>query len=296
MDGSPSAQIRTELVNSGDPHDAIQLDATRILLAHYVTGKLVVINPQDGSVKQDLTAEWDLGTDAAAQLRPEAFYRPVDAEDGLIYVIHQGVSADYSFNGTQQLFIVQDDGAQLSVIDTDPLTPKVQGIKLTIFNPQIIFATDNPQQPIVGGLCSVLAQISPCTSGFERVDLATRTSRMIYDLTTATDKGNGAMVAGTGGKVYAAVVSPNAGGARGQSKIHEIDLGKSTAESIYEIADLEYASFALSYDLTTQRLLIGEAVRETGTGRLTILQTEAKGSVPVTINFHLVPYQIRLVP
>jgi len=161
-DGAPTTQIRTEGVGLGDPHDALWLSADRVLLAHYTAGKLIVINPIDGSVKQEIKAEWDLGSDTLAVFRPEALYRAANATTGEIYVVNQGRNSDFSgFTGAQQLFILKDDGSNLTVVDLDATKAKVQGIKLNVANPQIIDGTDDPNKPIVGGFCTIYDKATP---------------------------------------------------------------------------------------------------------------------------------------
>jgi len=292
-DGAPSAQTRTQDAGLGDPHAALKLSGDRLLLAHYTAGKLTVINPTDGSRVQEITADWDLGTEAGAPFRPEALYLYKSGTKTEIYVVHQGRTADFSgFNGSQQLFVLEDDGKSLTVVDVDTNAAKVQGIKLHILNPQIIEAGSDPAKPIVAGFCTVFDQANPCTSGFERVDLVARTSTLIYDTTTLSEKGNGRLVAGADGTFYGAVAVAN--GTAYQSSIHTFDVTNSTHSSFYEITDANYASFALSYDDRAKRLYVGEK-KDDGTGVFTIFNL-AKDKAKSSFDLVLPPAELAFIP
>ena len=292
--GAPTAQIRTQQAGYGDPHAVLWLSADRMLLAHWTTGKLVVVNPADGSVKQEVTATWDLGTEASAQLRPEAFYRVAGSDSQEIYVVHQGIDSNYAFDKTQQIFVLKDDGTQLTVVDVDTTKDKVQGIKLNVFNPQIIDGSVDPAKPIVAGLCTVFATISPCTSGFERVDLAARTSTMVFDRTSAAEKGNGDIVATKSGKFYAAVATVVAPQSY-KTQIQVFDVGNSTAKTFYEISDANYGAYVISYDVSANRLYVGEKKADS-TGQLSIFDLSTDAPTPTFLALPQPPYKVAFVP
>ena len=293
-DGAPTTQIKTEKAGVGDPQDGLMLSGNRLLLAH-LAGKLVVVNPTDGSVKQEITADWDLGSDAADLLRPVAFYVQANSVSREIYVLHQGQKADFSgYNNSQQLFILKDDGSQLTAVDVDSTKAKIQGIKLNVFNPQIIVGTTDPTKPIVAGFCTVFDTVSPCTSGFERVDLANRSSTLIFDRSTATEKGNGNVVGAKSGKFYAAVAaSDGAGGYK--SQIQVFDPTAATAKTFYELTDTNYAAYALGYDLSANRLYVGEK-KSDQTGQFAIFDLSTESSTPTNLALPLPPYKVAFVP
>lgn len=289
-------QTRTEKAGIGDPHDALLLSEDRLLLAHYSAGKLIVVNPADGSIKQEITADFDIGSDPKAVFRPEAFYRVPGAEGGEIYVLNQGRSKDFSgFTGSQQIFILKDDGQTISAIDLDPGKEKVQGIKLSIVNPQIIDGSIDPLKPVVAGLCTILDQTSPCTSGFEQVDLAARSSRMVYDITSATEKGNGNVVAGKDGKFYAAVATYDRT-VGFKTQIQAFDINTRSSKAFYPIADANYAAYALGFDQTAGRLYVGEKKAD-GSGQLAILDSSLESSTPVKVlDVPLPPAKVTFLP
>ena len=251
--------------------------------------------PADGTVKQDISATWDFGSDTTAQLRPEAFYRVPSSASQEIYVVHQARKSDFSgFNDSQQLFILKDDGTELSVVDVDSGKDKIQGIKLHVVNPQIIDGKADPLQPIVAGLCTIYDPASSCTSGFERVDLAARTSTLIYDLTSAPAKGNGGIVGDKNGKFYAAVATLE-GENTYKSEIKAFDLSTATATTFYAISDANYAAYALSYDASGHRLYVGEK-KSDQTGQLSMFDLAVAGSQPTLLNLPLPPAEIAFVP
>ncbi len=295
-DGAPGTQVRIEKPGAGDPHDALWLSSDRVLLAHYVANKLVVVNPADGSVKQEITADWDLGADPQAVFRPEAFYRVNNSVPGEIYVVNQGRTADlFGYTGAQQIFVLKDDGNTISVVDVDTAKEKVQGIKLKVMNPQIIYAGDDATKPIVAGFCTIWDTASPCVSGFERVDLAARTSTLVLDRSAATEKGNGSVIGTKNGKYYGVVaVSDGASGYKSQLQVLDINAG--TAKTFYEIADANYADYSLGYDLSSNKLYVGEKKTD-GTGQFTIFDLTTESSTPAaTLSLPLVPYKIKFVP
>ena len=295
-DFAPTPQTRTEKAGVGDPHDALLLAPDRMLLAHYIAGKLIVINPADGSVKQEISADFDLGADPKAVFRPEVFYRVSNSADAEIYVVNQGRNNDYSgFTGAQQIFVLRDDGQTVTTLDLDPNKDKIQGIKLNLVNPQIIDGRVDPEKPVIGGLCTILDQASPCTSGFEQVDLSARTSRVIYDLTSALEKGNGNVVAGVNGKFYAAVATHDRS-AGFKSQIQEFDINTKSSKNLYPITDPNYAAYALSFDQRAQRLYVGEKKTD-GTGQVTILDANTERSdPPQSLGIPLPPAKITFLP
>lgn len=295
-DGAPGTQIRAEQAGAGDPHDALWLSSDRVLLAHYVANKLVVVNPADGSVKQEITADWDLGSDAQAVFRPEAFYRANSSVPGEIYVLNQGRTADFfGYTGAQQIFVLKDDGTTVTVVDVDTGKEKVQGIKLSVMNPQIIYGVDDANKPIVAGFCTIWDTASPCVSGFERVDLAGRTSTLVLDRSNATEKGNGSVVGAKNGKYYGVVAtSDGAGGYKSQVQVFDVNAG--TAKTFYEITDANYADYSLGYDISANKLYVGEKKTD-GTGQFSIFDLATESSTPsATLSLPLVPYKIKFVP
>lgn len=295
-DFAPTSQTRTEKAGVGDPHDALLLSPDRMLLAHYIAGKLIVMNPTDGSVKQEISADFDLGSDPKAVFRPEVFYRVKNSTDAEIYVVNQGRNNDYSgFTGAQQIFVLKDDGQTVTPVDLDPNKDRIQGIKLNLVNPQMIDGSADPEKPVIAGLCTILDQASPCTSGFEKVDLAARTSSMVYDLTSSVEKGNGNIVAGVNGKFYAAVATYDRS-AGFKSQIQEFDINAKSSKNIYSIVDPNYAAYALGFDQRAQRLYIGEKKTD-GTGQVTILDADAeRNGSPQTLGIPLPPAKITFLP
>lgn len=302
-DGAPSPQVRTDKAGVGDPHDALLLPGGRLLLAHYSAGKLVVVNVADGSLNQEIDGAWDLGTGTSgtAPFRPEALYQASKDKQDEIYVLHQARNADFSgYTGTQQLFILKDNGVTLDPIDLDPAKEKIQGIKLNIFNPQIIDGSEDPLKPIIAGFCTILDKPTPpCTSGFEQVDLAARTSSLVFERTTSAEKGNGNVVASRGGLYYAAMATVDAAGFK--NKIQEFDTKSKTVRTFYEIADSNYAAYALGYDPKDQKLYVGEK-KPDASGQFTVFdlknpQPKDQVTAPAgTIALPLPPAEITFFP
>lgn len=295
-DGTASQQIRTEQAGTGDPHAAALLDSSRMLLAYYTASKLVVINPSDGSLKQSITADWDFGDDAAAVLRATAIYMPKNSKDEGIYVLHQGRKSDFSgYNNTQQLFILKDNGKELEVIDADPEKPKIQGIKLNIFNPQIVVASSNPNEPMIGGFCTIYDRsIDPCISGFEKVDLKARKSQIVYQHDIKVSAGNGNIAFDGTNKFFVAMAQTDASG-NSKSLIQTFDVSNQSVEAYYEFSDQNYAAYALAFDQASSRLYAGEK-SPSGTGLLTILNPNDRNTTPTKVEIPLVPSQIEFIP
>ena len=153
----------------------------------------------------------------------------------------------------------------------------------------------DPQRPIVAGFCTIIDLASPCTSGFEQVDLANRTTSMVFDLTTAREKGNGNVTAGHHGKFYAAVATYDLT-AGFVSQIQEFDINTKTSKIFYPIADPNYAAYALGFDPIAQRLYVGEKKAD-GAGQVAILDGSAEGGAPAhMLNVPLPPAKVTFLP
>ena len=281
-----SPQIATPVGSQpGDPHDAIGLGPGRLLLADYNNSRLVVIDPATGQVVQDVTADWDFGGVADAVLRPEALYLHAGSDSNEIYVLHQGRGTDQllSLNGTQSVFVLQDDGHTVTAVDLDPSRAKVQGIPLTVSNPSRFFPVDDTTALVYGG-CSAYDPAT-CRAGFERVDLARHQATLDFDTATLPYKDNGSIVAGKDGLYYALMSGTSADAPK---IIARIDTATKTAAEIYRFTGPS-GCCALYDDASSNTLYTGDSDQD-GKANFRLVIIKDDGSAPQTVSLSGMPY------
>lgn len=277
-----TTQIATPAAKSGDPHDALLLSEGRLLLAHYVAGKLVVVNPADGTVVQDVVADFDLNTGDKLQLRPEAMWDRKIKGVHWVYVLNQALDGDYAQTGGGAVFVFKDDGSQLTAVDMDPAKDKVQGIPLTISNPSVVMQPDSAF-PYVAGLCFGTG----CVAGVQRLDLDAGTAEMTWDLSASGYTGNGGIVEGDDGTAYALLV-------KGTDKVvTKIDYEAQTLADVHKFPAESSGCCALFYDRTGETLIVGDKNAD-GTGLLSIYREGA--ATPEAKTLEAPPYTGTFVP
>ncbi len=247
-------QLATPMAAVGDPHDVLSLSAERMLLALYSAGKIIVINPKTGVLLQELKADWDLGAGAKAQLRPERFLvRPRDGGQD-IYVIHQGLDQAFAADGTQQVFVLRDDGTTLSAVDMDPAKDKVQGIALPQKNASD-FYPEGEKAVLIYGECT-LFDAPTCQAGFVRFDLTTHAVETVFDTKALGYIGNGGVTPGPAG-FYFGLMAKGEGQAPPKFVV-KIDYAAKTATEVYQFKGAS-GCCSLVFDDSTKALFTGDA-------------------------------------
>lgn len=287
-DVSLSAQIATPEAGLGDPHDAVMLSDGRMLLALYSAGKIIVINPADGTLLQAVTADWDFGNSEKAQLRPEAFLVKDVVGGKDIYVMHQGLDSAFTADGTQQVFRLHDDGKTVTVIDQDDGKAKVQGIALPVKSPSGFYPAADGSY-LAYSECDMYAAAG-CKAGFVTIDLAAKTAAVTYD--TSDLIGNGGIAQGEGDVFYALVAKGKK--ATDAKVISRIDLKTDTAADFFTFKGTR-GCCSLTFDDSTKTLYSGDVSgADPNAGVLLAFPDDA--SVPTEATLPGNPYGGLLVP
>lgn len=282
-------QTATPEAAVGDPHDVYLLGAGRMLLAQYSKGKIIVIDPATGALKQTVEASWDLGTGADAQLRPDSFLVKDAAGGGKdIYVLHQGLDAKFTVNGTQQVFKLHDDGTTVTAVDLDAKQDKVQGIALPIKSPAGFFTTPNGAE-LVYGECNSFDG-ADCKSGFVRLDLEKNTAELILD--TKGHIGNGGVAQGLGDVFYALMAKGTE--QESQKVIAKVDFISKTISDFYTFKNTR-GCCSLTYDRSASTLYTGDVDAKDPNAGLLLAFPDGQAT-PTEVSLPGLPYGGLLVP
>lgn len=266
--GPIGEQLSTPEAQGGDPHAATLLSADRVLLAHSVAGKLVIMNPATG-VGTTVNADFDVGD---GPFRPQAFFTRMVGSTREIFVIHQGLNKDYNAGtGKSQVFVLKDDGVDITTEDIDLISPKVQGINLHVTNPSAFIMGADGQVMVVGFCTSYIKD--PCKEGADGLDLDARTAAMVYDVASSSYVGNGEPVQGADGSFYAPVI-------KGSDKVVAQFSAKTESSAViftFPSGDNHAGCCSLNFDDSAKTLYVGDYdAKGDGNGVINALTSDAK--------------------
>ena len=272
----------------GDPHDALDLGNDVVILAHWIEGKLTLMNKKTGEKISDVSADWDLPS--GAEFKPEAFWQTTVNGKTFIYVVHQG-SGNEGFNiianGSQALFVLEKTGeGTVQVVDLDPNTAKVQGIKLKGSFPIPVTFPDQPNKLVLVGLCS--RWISPstvdpskvCTNAAEELDPSTNSVTLLWDFANSNYFMNGgAIAAASYPNIYTQVEEQN--GSNYDKRIVKIHLTTQERSTAYEYDASSGGYYGMYFDHHRKQLLVGDIASDS-VGKLVVISEDgSKNSLPL---------------
>ncbi|MES2744961.1 MAG: hypothetical protein V4655_06020 [Bdellovibrionota bacterium] len=281
--------------NQYDPHAAIEVGTDLALLAQYSLGKLSLMKVSTGEKLGEVTADWDLP--ANVPLNPETLWRTTVSGKTLIYVVHHASAYEgnlFTVNGTQTVFVLEQNGSTVTAVDLDPTLPKVQGIKIQGSFAQVIESTERAQtgKLVLSSLCSRLlspSQINPanvCKNVVEEIDPATQTVKTLWDLDNSGLYMNGSTVStGTAGVFYAQVEEQTAPDTFVR-RIVKLDPYAKTKTQVYDYAVDSGGYYGLYYDDFRGNLFIGD-INSDSVGKFTILKADG---TTVVKSIDAVPY------
>jgi hypothetical protein len=283
-----SSEVATQSAKTGDPHAALLLDESRLLLGYNTAGKVLVVDPATGKTAQDVGAKLAVGSDDAPQLRPVAFWTRRGAGDATeIWVLNQGLDANYALDGSQALYLLLDSGGDAE-ITADSLGAAVDGLAsglpLTLSNP-VAFLGAGADTAYVVGICYPGQE--GCHQGVELFDAKKRTSKVVYDADDAGFFGNGAVADAGGGAFFLQAV-------KGDAKlVIKVDTtGKSFSE-VHTYPAESNGCCSLTYDQSSDSLYVGDRHAD-GTGEYQIYR--GASPTPTLVELPGIPYQGVLVP
>lgn len=275
----------------GDPHDALNLNVAgdNVLLANYNQGSLVVINQLTGEEVSRVEADWDLP--AGIPFAPESLLTATVNGKTFIYVVHQGaafINSVYATNGSQQVFVLEQNGDKLSVVDQDPNTAKVQGIKLQGSIPVGVRFTSRGKLLFVSMCSQYLAPTPACHSAVEEIDPSDNKVTVLWDLDGSPYFMNGTVIAGPDeNTVFVSVAEETSMGVY-KNRLLRMDVKKQTAVTAYNYAEGSGGFFAAFFDATSQTLYVGDINPDKDTiGKFEVIPEKGDSSV---IKLPLVPY------
>ncbi len=267
---------------AADPHDALEVGSDLALLSHYNLGKLSLMKISTGEKVGEVAADWDLP--ANVTLKPETLWRTTLGGKTFIYVIHHAYAFEgnlFTVNGTQTVFVLEQNGSTITPVDLDPTLPKVQGIKIQGSFAQVIESTERAQSEklVLTSLCSRFvapSQINPanvCKNIVEEIDPATQTVKTLWDLDNSGLYMNGSTVStGTAGVFYAQVEEQTAPDTFVR-RIVKLDPYAKVKTQVYDYADGSGGYYGLYYDDFRGNLFIGDINTDT-VGKFTILKAD----------------------
>lgn len=289
----PSPQMVIGGGDVGDPHDALTLDAgagaegDRVLLAQYNEGRLTVISKASGRLLETIDADWDLPQ--GATLRPEALIPAQDGPKRKIWVIHQAMTTEGGViraNGSQQVFVLEQDGDALRPLDMDPATPRIQWIKIKGSFPLPVRFAKGPGLTLVS-LCSrYVAYASsmagvPCQSAVEEILPDAPTASVLWDLDGSEYFMNGPVTPGPSPDQFYANVDHQIGPHRYEQKVALFDLRTKNAAGVYTFPPESGGFWWSRYDETTGVLYVGDVGRGS-VGQISALKPDgSRQTVPL---------------
>jgi hypothetical protein len=289
-----AAQLAVPEAGNGDPHAVVELDGGRLLLAHYNAGELAVVCRDSGALVETVDADWDFRGATDAQLRPEALLVRDTSAGRRIYVLHQGRDkSQFAPDGSQQVFVLADDGAHVTAVDRDEAADGVQGMPLTFANPEGFFDSD-PARPevLIGGACNEYDPAG-CRFGFERLDLDSGTSTPLAELTDSGYRDNGGLVDAGGGKLYALLSKPTGTKAPSDKLAVRIDSVTGEITPVHRFPKDSAGCCALFYDAGSATLLVGDSTAA-GDGTWTKYVDDVQLGMPEPVSG--IPYTGSFVP
>lgn len=150
--------------NGANPHDIEIVAPDKAYVTRYETASLLIVNPQDGAE----LGEIDLSAFADADGLPEV--SQIVRVGDLLYLSCQRLDRNGGWGPVDVSYLIVVDLATDTLVDVDPDAEGVQGIALSIANPNSMVAVG--EQIAVG----VVANFGDRAGGVEIVDTATNRS------------------------------------------------------------------------------------------------------------------------
>ena len=266
----------------GDPHDALDLGNDRILLAHYTQGSLVIIDKNSGEQVSRIEADWDLPADAA--FKPEALVAFERDGKKKIYVVHQALSLAgglISANGSQQVFVLEQEGSSVRPVDLNPSAAKIQGIKIAGSFPLPVRFQKRDRLLLVS-MCSRYTAMGssltgiPCNSAVEEIDPATDAVSVLWDLTGSPYSMNGPVIPGPSPTKFFANVDVQTGPNAFEQSVGLFDVADRSFVRMYDFAKDSGGFWAAFFDEASQKLFVGDTNDASG-GQFTIMAVGREG-------------------
>lgn len=279
---------------AGDPHAIHHLDGRYLLMSFWATHALGIFDLEECTMLQTVQLPFDTGPAAENVFRPSTIFSGVTNGSKEIYVLHQGIDSDgIKLNGTQQIFILNWNGSELSGTNLNPASAKITGIPLLVSNPTGVHV-NSAGNPVVSGSCT-LFNGSDCRAGFETVDLAARTTTLTFDTSALAEKNNGAMVAAGDSVYFAQMAIPDAASTVGGSEkiIAKIDISAKTVTKIHTYPPESFGCCGLFYDETVKKLLITDHTATSG-GSIAVM--DEGGAVTEKVSIENTPYSGMIIP
>lgn len=266
----------------GDPHDVLELDADTALLSHYNLGKLSLMKISTGEKLGEVAADWDLPE--GVTLKPDALWRTTVGAHTYIYVVHQAYAFEgnlFTVNGSQRVFVLEQNGNTVTPLDLDPSTPKIDGIKTLGSFPAVIEATEKTQSDklVLVSLCSRFVNPSPsnpanvCKNVVEEIDPATQTVTTLWDLDNAGFFMNGGVVSTGSAGSFFAQVEEKVDEQTFVKRIVKFEPYTKTSSKVYDYEAASGGYYGLYYDDVRGNLFIGDVSTDT-VGKFTILKQD----------------------
>lgn len=266
---TPSEQLALPSLSNGAPQDVISLGSDRLLLLDRGgknSGKIIIIDATTGALLETLEDNWD-----TSPFRPRAFYRYETESTKTIFVLHQGRGADNTFNGSQQIFVLKEEGGNVTIMDQDPVKEKVQGIPLK-YNNGIGFLFQQSAKPLIVSPCY---GAPGCLAGVERFDPATLTVEDVLDFSSFSFYGGVFAESSSLDAIYAMVYKDVS---YADFHVEKVNLVDGTLERIHDYPAESKGAEALFFDTSSETLYVGDG-KEDGSGMLSIYRKNGTAQI-----------------
>lgn len=279
---------------AGDPQAIHHLDDRFLLMSFWATHLLGIFDLEECTLVKTVQLHFDTGPNDENVFRPSTIFSAETNGSKEIYVLHQGIDSDgIKLNGTQQIFVLNWNGTDLTGTNIKPDNEKIAGIPLQVSNPTAVFM-NSAGVPVVAGSCT-LFNGADCKAGFETIDLAARTTALTFDTSALPEKNNGAMVAAGESAYFAQMAIPDADSTVGGSEkiIAKIDLSTKTVTRVHTYPAESFGCCGLFYDETSKKLLITD---HTATDGGSIVVMDESGILSEKIPVENTPYAGLIIP
>ncbi|MBC7659680.1 MAG: hypothetical protein H7249_08220 [Chitinophagaceae bacterium] len=274
----------------GDPHDVVDLGNNVILLANYNDHKLSLMNKTTGAKISDVSADWDLP--AGSRFSPDSLFKKIVGTITYIYVVHQAGAfegSNYTVDGSQTVFVLTQIGQSVFPIDLDPVTPKVQGIKVKGSFPTPIKTASESNALLLMSTCSRFVVASAthgeCHAGIEQINTLNNTAMELWNLDGRGYYNNGGAISTGDDTKVLAQIDQKVGDVY-TKRIMKFDAIAKIATSVYEYEAASGGYFGFFYDAFRGNLLIGDVNTDT-VGKFTIVKADGSKVVKA---FDGIPY------
>lgn len=278
---------------SGDPHDILALNDTRLLLANYVEGNIATIDATSGDLIETVSPDWDLPS--GVLFHPEAFVQVTNhAGERFVLVIHQALGlrdGGIFVNGSQQIFVLRINGDHVTVVDMDETMPRVQGIHLKGSMPLPV-RYGKRERPLFVSMCSryLTAGDRPdemCHAAVEELDPETMKVKVLMDLDGKDLFMNGLVQPAWNETSFFASVERKINDNKYAMEVVEIDTEAQSIKTIYEYFEQRFGGFwAMFSDVVHKRLFIGD-MSDSSVGKF---RAFVDGGVSYDVALPMVPY------